>query len=154
AVLMLERAAIPPNLHLRTPNPHIPWSALPVRVASQLLEAWPQGAARMAGVSSFGFSGANAHAVIEGAAPVEAMPAEEASLFVLSARTPAAVKALAAAHVRHLDAHPAIGIAATAQATRRRRAHLEHRVALVCASRAELRAALEDVAAGRTAIAR
>jgi acyl transferase domain-containing protein/acyl carrier protein len=151
AVLMLEHGAFPPHLHLRTPNPHIPWGALPVRVPVAL-EPWPSNAPRRAAVSSFGFSGTNAHAVIEAAPAREPIPAAPGPfLVVLSARTPAALRALAEAHVRHLDAHPSIAIADLAQATRRRRAHLEHRLAAVVDTRDALRRTLERIADGESA---
>ena len=64
-VLVLHHKEIPPHLHLKTPNPHIPWAQLPVAVP-QKLTPWPQNAPLLAGVSSFGFSGTNVHMVISG----------------------------------------------------------------------------------------
>ena len=43
-VLSLQHERIPPHLHFRQPNPHIPWSELPVRV-TQEATAWPKAAA-------------------------------------------------------------------------------------------------------------
>ena len=64
-VLSLQHGRIPKNLHFDAPNPHIAWDELPVKVASEAV-AWPRnGAARLAGVSSFGISGTNAHVVLE-----------------------------------------------------------------------------------------
>ncbi|WP_037409738.1 MULTISPECIES: beta-ketoacyl synthase N-terminal-like domain-containing protein, partial [unclassified Serratia (in: enterobacteria)] len=60
-VLALQHQRIPQNLHFTTPNPHIPWDALPVRVADRGIP-WPRGEKpRIAGVSAFGWSGTNAH---------------------------------------------------------------------------------------------
>uniref|UniRef100_UPI00046B0123 beta-ketoacyl synthase N-terminal-like domain-containing protein n=1 Tax=unclassified Serratia (in: enterobacteria) TaxID=2647522 RepID=UPI00046B0123 len=60
-VLALQHQRIPQNLHFTTPNPHIPWDALPVRVADRAIP-WPRGEkTRIAGVSAFGMSGTNAH---------------------------------------------------------------------------------------------
>jgi acyl transferase domain-containing protein len=65
AALALKHRQIPPNLHFHTPNPDIPFEALPLRV-QQELEPWPDGAEpRIAGVSGFGFGGSNAHLVLE-----------------------------------------------------------------------------------------
>ncbi|EAR3735662.1 hypothetical protein EJO83_28480, partial [Salmonella enterica] len=59
-VLAMRHQRIPQNLHFTTPNPHIPWQALPVRVADRAIP-WPQGdRPRVAGVSAFGWSGTNA----------------------------------------------------------------------------------------------
>ena len=65
-VLALQHGQIPPHLHLQTPNPHIDWAGMPVQVPATLT-AWPRpehGGARIGGVSSFGFSGTNAHVIL------------------------------------------------------------------------------------------
>ncbi|MCB0198227.1 MAG: polyketide synthase, partial [Anaerolineae bacterium] len=65
-VLALQHRAVPPHLHFRQPNPLIDWahSAIEVPVA---LTPWdtPAGQPRRAGISSFGFSGTNAHVLLE-----------------------------------------------------------------------------------------
>ena len=54
---------MPPQLHFETPNPMIPWDEINARVVTRLTP-WPAGSGpRFAGVSSFGFSGTNAHIV-------------------------------------------------------------------------------------------
>ena len=64
-LLALGEGVIPPHLHLERPNPRIAWEELPVRVVTEA-ERWPEGEGpRRAAVSSFGFSGTNAHVVIE-----------------------------------------------------------------------------------------
>lgn len=67
-VLSLHHGVIPPSIHFRRPNPHIPWDRLKVVTAPT---PWPGDHPR-AGVSSFGFGGTNAHIVLERAAPVPA----------------------------------------------------------------------------------
>lgn len=62
-MLSIQQGMIPAQLHFETPNPHIPWENLPVRVVTQT-QAWPTGLKR-AGISSFGFSGTNAHLIVE-----------------------------------------------------------------------------------------
>ncbi len=65
AVLAVQRGHIPANLNFRTPNPHIPFEELGLRVVD-CPTVWPVTAApRRAGVSSFGFGGTNAHVVLE-----------------------------------------------------------------------------------------
>ncbi len=66
--LSLKHRAIPPNLHFRRPNPDIPFEKLNLRV-QQAFGPWPPGSEdggpALAGVSSFGISGTNAHVVLE-----------------------------------------------------------------------------------------
>ena len=66
-VLAMQEMVIPPQPDFRSPSPLIEWDKLPVRVASEATE-WPNvpGRPPRAGVSAFGISGANAHAVVEG----------------------------------------------------------------------------------------
>ncbi len=65
AVLAVQRGHIPPNLDFQTPNPHIPFDQLRLKVVAEQQD-WPSmRRPRRAGVSSFGFGGTNAHVVIE-----------------------------------------------------------------------------------------
>ena len=66
-VLALKYRVIPRHLHFRNPNPQMNWDQLPVRVTSESTE-WPVEADRppTAGVSGFGWSGTNAHLVLQG----------------------------------------------------------------------------------------
>nr|MBP7572286.1 type I polyketide synthase [Acidobacteriota bacterium] len=104
-VLMLQHGEIPPHLHFTTPSSHVDWSRLPV-VVHTALTPWPGEDPRIAGVSAFGFSGTNAHLVLESAPATERPPAtvrRPLHLLPLGARTPAAVTGRArqlAAHVR------------------------------------------------------
>ena len=71
-ILSLQHGAIPGTLHFKRPNPQIPWEQLPIRVPTTLQE-WPAyQSKRRAGVSAFGFSGTNAHLILEEAPPHEA----------------------------------------------------------------------------------
>ena len=65
AVLAIQRAQIPPNQRFESPNPHIPFAQLRLKVVDTQT-GWPDtGRPRRAGVSSFGFGGTNAHMVLE-----------------------------------------------------------------------------------------
>ena len=65
AVLAVQRARIPKNLHFQTPNPHISFDQTRLKVVAEQQEWPPVERPRRAGVSSFGFGGTNAHVVIE-----------------------------------------------------------------------------------------
>jgi phthiocerol/phenolphthiocerol synthesis type-I polyketide synthase C len=64
AMLVAERGAIPPSLHSETPNPHIAFDDLNLRLAHDV-EPLPMADRRTVGVNSFGFGGTNAHAILE-----------------------------------------------------------------------------------------
>ena len=66
-VMAMRRGVIPGQLHFNEPNPLVDWGRLPLRVASAPTD-WPAfpDRAPLAGVNSFGLSGANAHAIVEG----------------------------------------------------------------------------------------
>ena len=102
-VLSLQNERIPGNIHLQEINPHIALDELPVEIPTAPVP-WRRGeATRIAGVSSFGLSGTNAHVIVEEAPPqddlqearTQKLPAE---LLLLSARTPDALTALAGIH--------------------------------------------------------
>ncbi|WP_315833556.1 non-ribosomal peptide synthetase/type I polyketide synthase [Bradyrhizobium prioriisuperbiae] len=147
-VLSLQYERIPQNLHFDAPSPHIAWDELPVKVASEPV-AWERnGVARIAGVSSFGVSGTNAHVVVE-EAPREAEvtlpspPPRSAELVVLSAKSTAGLDAAASRLASHVQAHPEQALGDIAYSLATTRSHHEHRLALAVATRAELVAGLE-----------
>ncbi len=70
-VLALHHEAIPANLHLTQPSPHIPWQALKLKAVAGLIP-WPRSdKPRLAGVSAFGLSGTNVHVVVAEGPPVK-----------------------------------------------------------------------------------
>ena len=73
AVLAVQRGRIPANLGFQTPNPHIPFENLRLKVVAEPTDWLSTGRPRRAGVSSFGFGGTNAHVVLE-QAPDPASP--------------------------------------------------------------------------------
>ena len=103
-VLMLQHGAIPAGVEAGTPmNPLIPWQDKRLAVPERTTP-WT-GPDRVAGVSAFGLSGTNAHALFKAAEPAPAAPDPSTArpeLLVLSARTEPALHALAAAVSTHL----------------------------------------------------
>ncbi len=110
AVLMVQHGEIPPHLNFTTPNPLIDWDEVPA-VIPTALSPWPAHfPRRIAGVSSFGFSGTNAHLLVEAPPEVSAdrenqpIPAERPlHLLTLSARNEAALQQLAQAYLDSLS---------------------------------------------------
>ena len=148
-VLMLQHAQIPPHLHLQTTNPHIPWSELPVTVPQQL-SPW-QGEELFAGLSSFGFSGTNAHVVLSNA-PVSSknktVMERPMHLFTLSARNEQALKQLAGRYAEHLSQHE-VSVSDLAYTANAGRSHFNYRLALTADSSADIRTQLSNLADGQ-----
>lgn len=150
-VLSLERRTIPPNLHFTQPNPEIPFDALHLKVATAAMP-WPSFRGRcIAGVSSFGFSGTNAHVLLEAppAAPVAQQcqrPNQEAgqpdSLLLLSAHQPAALRESAVQMARFLRQDTAPPLSEICKTAARHRSFLRERLAVVGANAEALAEAL------------
>jgi acyl transferase domain-containing protein len=105
-VLSLQHAEIPASLHYRRSNPLIDFPKSPFRVVAERSE-WPRpaGKGRIAGVSSLGVGGTNAHlivreAVLQPTAPTQAYP-RRCHLLPTSGKGDAA----AVANARQLGAH-------------------------------------------------
>jgi acyl transferase domain-containing protein/acyl carrier protein len=144
AVLSLEHERIPAHLHFEQMNPHIDWGGVPVEIPVSG-RAWPRGERRrLAGVSSFGFSGTNAHVIVEEAPqpPARAEGCERPlHVLALSARSETALGELGGRYAAVLEqsSGPVGDVCFTANAGR---AHFEHRLAVTGSSSAELRSAL------------
>src|SRR3546814_13617446 len=97
AILAIRYSTVPPNRHFGTLNPHIALDGFPVMLP-QAATPWPErGGGRIAGVSSFGFSGTNAHVVLEQApapAAVRSAP-RDVHLVTASGATAAAARTVA-----------------------------------------------------------
>ena len=139
-ILSLEHETLPKHLNFENPSPHIPWDRLAVEVVKETIPWERNGRPRIAGVSSFGFAGTNAHVILEEApvAPSPVAPQPEQgrySLLPLSARTPAALTQIADRYRTWLNAHPEATLADVCFTAGTARAHLEHRAGLVVDSR-------------------
>lgn len=149
-ILALRNETIPPSLHFRRPNPHIRWEGMLI-VVPVTLTPWLRGERpRLAGVSSFGFSGTNVHVVLEEAPAAEGGstgPDRPLHVFTLSAKSESALSELASRHAKALENSPA-ALADVCYTATTGRAHLPHRIACVSETSEELRGQLEALAAG------
>ena len=156
-ILSLEHEELPRHLHFQKPSPHIPWDRLPVRVVDQTLPWTRNGRPRIAGVSSFGFSGTNSHIIVqeapEAAGQLAAAPSDDRrfSVLPLSARSPEALAQLAQSYRDWLADHPEASLADVCFTAGVGRSHLEHRAALVVNSTESAREALAALADDRPA---
>jgi acyl transferase domain-containing protein len=143
-VLSMVEGEIPPHIHFTSPNPHIAWAELPIVIPTQATP-WPEiDGRRIAGLSSFGFSGTNAHIVIESAPAVGESTAQTERpkhILTLSARTESALDALAARYASFLETSGA-SVADICYTANAGRAHFPHRLAVSGGDAAEVRRGL------------
>jgi acyl transferase domain-containing protein/acyl-CoA synthetase (AMP-forming)/AMP-acid ligase II/acetylornithine/succinyldiaminopimelate/putrescine aminotransferase/alpha-ketoglutarate-dependent taurine dioxygenase len=135
--LALRHEMIPAHLHLQELNPLISLEGSTIAIVSQQ-QAWPRGGQqRVAGLSSFGFGGTNAHIVLT-EAPVReevrtAAPLERPKhVMAISAKSDEALDNLAQEYVRQIEG-PLKGAKAAdvAFSANTGRTHFRHRVAVV-----------------------
>ncbi len=150
--LSLKHGEIPPSIHFEEPNPYIPFDTLPLDV-QRSLTPWPRPGSAIACVSSFGFGGTNACAVLDEAPPVRQAEEEEpaidrAYLLPLSASGPAALDALISSHRDLLKTEVSLRDLCYTASTRR--THHEDRLAVAARNREEIVEALEAFRRGET----
>ncbi|MBX3457837.1 MAG: SDR family NAD(P)-dependent oxidoreductase [Candidatus Paracaedibacteraceae bacterium] len=133
-VLSLQNEKIPGNLHFQTVNPLIELDRIPAQVATGLIP-WQRGdKPRRAAVSSFGFTGTNAHVILE-EAPQSPKTINEIDrhdhILTLSAKSEASLKALTESYQAYLFTHPEFDIGDVCYTANTGRAHFGHRVAVI-----------------------
>ncbi len=154
-VLSLYHEEIPPHLHLTERSPYINWGDLSIEIPTRSVP-WPRGERpRLAGVSSFGFSGTNVHVILEEAPLPRPEPDQPSStdrpfsLLTLSAKTGPALRQLAQRYGDYLEQRPDVSLAEVGATARQGRAHFNHRLGLVAATPAEAAEKLAAFAAGQ-----
>ncbi|MFF3287033.1 beta-ketoacyl synthase N-terminal-like domain-containing protein [Streptomyces sp. NPDC003023] len=149
-VLCLEHGQVPQSLHLGTATSKVAWGELPVLVPEKLHDLPDHGRPRRAGVSGQGSSSLNAHVVLRQADPrpvaATGRTAAKPYLLTLSARSPEALAALGRAYAAYLGPDGpgnAFALRDICYSAATRRAHHEHRLAVVASSHEEMAAALD-----------
>ncbi|TYB50686.1 acyltransferase domain-containing protein [Nonomuraea sp. PA05] len=159
AMLVLEHEQVPPNVHLRRLNPEIDLTGSRLSAPATLTGLALGEHAPLAAVSSFGFGGANAHAILQ-APPARTGTSTPGAgggtlgklVLPLSARDSAALVPLARAYAERLAGADAARAAAVCAAAGTRRTHLAHRLCLTAEDPAELLARLNEVEGGGAAV--
>ncbi|UJW29743.1 type I polyketide synthase [Saccharothrix sp. AJ9571] len=151
-VQALQHGVLPKSLHIDAPSSHVDWSAGAVELLTET-RSWPEvERPRRAAVSSFGISGTNAHVVLEQAPelPVEQAPGRSLDVipWVLSARTPDALRAQAGRLAARVRGDEGLSPVDVAYSLATGRAALEHRAAVVAGDRDEFLGGLDAVAGG------
>jgi acyl transferase domain-containing protein/surfactin synthase thioesterase subunit len=154
-ILSLQHKTIPPNLHFQTPNPFFDWDSVNFKVPTQPTEWQNDGAyPRAAGVSSFGISGTNAHAIIE---EYEGGKSETIKvvqnkwfpdLLLISAKTHQALKIYVKSYIKYLQNNIQIDWASICANTALHRTHFTERLAISAPNKEKAIKLLEDFIEG------
>ncbi|NET35007.1 MAG: alpha/beta fold hydrolase [Cyanothece sp. SIO1E1] len=144
-VLCFKHRTWIPSLHFQTPNPHIPFEQLPLKV-QQTCEPWPEEmGAVVAGVSSFGFGGTNSHIVLQ-SVPDLKPPTPDIErprhVLTLSAKSEPALQALGQRYAALIAAQPSASLADICFSANTGRLHFAHRLAIAADSLPPLQAQL------------
>lgn len=140
-VLVLNHAKIPGQLHFHQPNSEISWESLPITIPRQLTPWITTEKSRIAGISAFGFSGTNAHLLLEEAphwqAAVVSAAVDHSYLLPLSAKTEDALGKLVNQMIAYLSTtqNSLNDICYTAQLGR---THFYYRIAAIGKSKTEM----------------
>jgi phthiocerol/phenolphthiocerol synthesis type-I polyketide synthase C len=152
SMLALEHNVLPASLHCDRPNRDIPFDDFNISVCTQPTDL-TNDRDRLAGVSSFGFGGTNAHAVI-GRPPVY-LPETSGSIeernriVLLSAHSDKAVSTLADSYAERIAAADEAQTQRIVAAMAHRRDRGPVRLAILSSCRADLEAALRDIGSGQ-----
>lgn len=151
--LCLQHQSWVPSLHFHQPNPYIPFDQLPLRVQTGL-EPWPDFSPQtIAGVSSFGFGGTNAHLVLQAGPQLDADRGDHRDdrpghVFTLSARSEGALRQLAGRYSELLKTLPAAALGDLCHTANSGRTAFAHRLATWVEQPDSLVESLAAVAAG------
>ncbi|MGB3311938.1 MAG: type I polyketide synthase [Nodosilinea sp.] len=146
--LCLRHRTLVPSLHFHTPNPYIPFDQLPLRVQQQS-EPWAEAEnMAIAGVSSFGFGGTNAHVALQAAPIFAADPGADRPLhvFCLSAKSQSALHAYAQAMATALKQTPTSSLGDVCYTVNAGRTAFAHRLAVLASDLPSLVANLQKPA--------
>ncbi|ACK70306.1 Beta-ketoacyl synthase [Gloeothece citriformis PCC 7424] len=156
-ILSLKHQQIPPHLHLNSLNPHINLNETPIAIPTQLTPWKIDSKPRLAGVSSFGFGGTNAHVIVgeynslspspENLSPYpsptrreELKPVERPlHILTLSAKREKDLSALIDSYKSYLTSQPTASLEDICFTANVGRSPLKHRVAIIANSQDQLR---------------
>ena len=141
ALLCMQHQQLVPTLHFERPNEHFDLASSPFRVNTELTPWTESGTPRRAAVSGFGFSGTNAHLVLQEHQQVAADRPDDSRairVFVLSARSEQQLRTSARRLGEHLRSHPGVALADVAYTLQTGREAMTWRLAAVGTTRREL----------------
>lgn len=141
-ILQLQHKKIAPNLHFKSPTSKFNWDEFRGEVPTKLTDWDTDGGPRIAGVSSFGASGTNAHVVLEEASTeqTENVKTEKPDFhfLALSAKSSEALNELTGLYHKYLERNPDIKIEDICNSAITGRTHLNNRIAIVASDKSDL----------------
>lgn len=150
-VLAMRHRLLPPTRHLHRVNPMISFDGRAVGVQDRVSK-WPcDDQPLVAGVSSFGMGGTNAHVVLTEPPQFSSSPVgTHVRLLPISARSPDALDTLTRTYIDRLRSPEALNLDDATFTATVRRMHHDHRRVAVGATPQDLAYALEAELSGRT----
>ncbi|HEV3360748.1 MAG TPA: alpha/beta fold hydrolase [Pseudonocardiaceae bacterium] len=151
-LMSLRHDTLPPSLWCEQPTDAVDWTSGNVHLLNKA-QPWPRNPdrPRRAGVSAFGISGTNAHAIIEEApqaAAEQRAHTDKQVVLTISAKTPEALAGQASRLAAHLRAESEVDAADLAHALLTTRTRFGTRAAVIGRGRDELLTGLDALAAG------
>ncbi|NES64960.1 MAG: GNAT family N-acetyltransferase, partial [Okeania sp. SIO2D1] len=156
-VLSLQHKYIPPHLHLKELNPYMSLAGIPgvIPIEGKPWEKYDASESRVAGVSSFGFSGTNTHVILE-EIPTEFRSKEDLErdvhILTLSAKTEKALNELVGHYQNYLETNPELELADICYTANTGRAQFNHRLGVIAKNSQELTKKLQEHKAGEEAV--
>jgi amino acid adenylation domain-containing protein len=151
-ILAMKKNMLPAHIGVEKLNPHIDWEKSGLAVVNEL-KPWAKkiNSSRLAGVSSFGFSGSNVHLVLEAVEPISSkeslcsIAALDSYVLILSAAHVESLKKLASRYSNYLKIHPEIDLMDFCYTQTNFRQKLEFEWVIQALSREELLKELKKV---------
>lgn len=145
--LMLQHGEFVPTVHFRSPNPLLEIERTPFRICAENGH-WPVRGVRLAGVSSFGVGGTNAHVVLQGAPPRARRTARGGPrVLAVSAASATALERTRAELADHLESETGLALADVSWTLATGRRRFARRQAVVADDLAQAAALLRNAGA-------
>ena len=139
-IFALQHGTIPPHLNLRTVNPLIDLEKAGIAIPTAATP-WPEhkGKRRIGAINSFGFSGTNAHVIVEEAPAQErarsGSPERPWHALALSGKSAEALDAVAERYVQYLEGGSAGALGDVCHTANTGRTHFAHRLVAIASDR-------------------
>jgi acyl transferase domain-containing protein/NADPH:quinone reductase-like Zn-dependent oxidoreductase/acyl carrier protein len=147
-ILTLKNRTLPPHLHFHNPNTQFDWNTSGIAIPLDATPLVTEGRPITGSVSSYGFSGTNAHAVFSEAPERALKPANFIDrthhLLMFSGREGQAVSELAERYRDFFRDNPAIDLGDVCYTASIGRVHFNHRLSVVGRNPAEMLSRLEE----------